>query len=334
MGNASVAAEASLPCNNSSQANSSGCPESTFYADLYVVLPVIYSLICAVGLTGNTAVIYVILKAPKMKTVTNTFILNLAVADALFTLVLPINIANHLLRHWPFGEVLCKVILSVDHYNIFSSIYFLTVMSADRYLVVLATVSSRRTPYRTYRAAKVTSLCVWLLVIVIVMPFTVFAHVDVSLDGRSSCLLDFPIPEVVWHRASRIYMLVLGFVIPISTICILYSAMLYKLRNMRLNSNAKALDKAKKRVTIMVFVVLAVCLFCWTPYHLSTIVALTTDLQPTPLLVGIAYFITSLSYANCSLNPFLYAFLDDSFRKAFKKILECRATPSRRSPLA
>lgn len=337
MGNAPVTAEPPTPCNDSSQANDSGSPalpqESTFYDDLYVVLPIIYSLICAVGLTGNTAVIYVILKAPKMKTVTNIFILNLAVADALFTLVLPINIADHLLRHWPFGEVLCKVILTVDHCNIFSSIYFLTVMSADRYLVVLATVSSRRMPYRTYRAAQVISACVWLLVMVIVMPFTIFAHVDVS-DGRSSCVLDFPAPDGVWQRASRIYMLVLGFAIPVSTICILYSTMLYELLNMQLNSNAKALDKAKKRVTIMVFVVLAVCLFCWTPYHLSTIVALTTDLQPTPLLVGISYFITSLSYANCSLNPFLYAFLDDSFRKAFKKILNCRATPSRPCPLA
>lgn len=75
-------------------------------ADFYVVLPVIYSVICAVGLTGNTAVIYVILKAPKMKTVTNMFILNLAIADDLFTLVLPMNIAEHLLRYWPFGEIL------------------------------------------------------------------------------------------------------------------------------------------------------------------------------------------------------------------------------------
>ncbi|CAL8324682.1 unnamed protein product [Merluccius merluccius] len=296
------------------------------YADLYVVLPVIYSVICAVGLTGNTAVIYVILKAPKMKTVTNMFILNLAIADDLFTLVLPINIAEHLLHYWPFGEVLCKIILSVDHYNIFSSIYFLTVMSVDRYLVVLATVRSKRMPYRTYRAAKIVSLCVWLLVILIVMPFTVFAEVFVNPDTtkRKTCVLSFPSPEGSWFKASRIYTLVLGFAIPVSTICILYTAMLYKLRNMRLNSNAKALDKAKKKVTVMVFVVLAVCLFCWTPFHLSTIVALTTDLSATPLLIGISYFITSLSYANSCLNPFLYAFLDDSFRKAFKKMLECR----------
>ncbi|KAG7283467.1 hypothetical protein CRUP_035260 [Coryphaenoides rupestris] len=297
-----------------------------FYADLYVVLPVIYSVICAVGLTGNTAVIYVILKAPKMKTVTNMFILNLAIADDLFTLVLPISIAEHLLHYWPFGEVLCKVILSIDHYNIFSSIYFLTVMSVDRYLVVLATVRSKRMPYRTYRAAKIVSLCVWLLVILIVMPFTVFAGVFVNPDSteRKSCVLSFPSPEGSWFKVSRIYTLVLAFAIPVSTICILYTGMLYKLRNMRLNSNAKALDKAKKKVTVMVFVVLAVCLFCWTPFHLSTIVALTTDFSNTPLLIGISYFITSLSYANSCLNPFLYAFLDDSFRKAFKKMLECR----------
>ncbi|CAL1605746.1 unnamed protein product [Knipowitschia caucasica] len=327
MDNLTMLANGLLVCNESDYTSNPNCTPSSelyFYADLYIILPIIYSVICAVGLTGNTAVIYMILKAPKMKTVTNMFILNLAIADDLFTLVLPINIAEHLLRYWPFGEVLCKIILSIDHYNIFSSIYFLTVMSIDRYLVVLCTVRSKRMPYRTYRAAKIISLCVWVLVILIVMPFTVFASVYSPNDDRKSCVLSFPSPENLWFKASRIYTLILGFAIPVSTICILYTMMLYKLRNMRLNSNAKALDKAKKKVTIMVFIVLAVCLFCWTPFHLSTIVALTTDLPTTPLLIGISYFITSLSYANSCLNPFLYAFLDDSFRKAFKKMLECR----------
>uniref|UniRef100_A0A4W4HE24 G-protein coupled receptors family 1 profile domain-containing protein n=1 Tax=Electrophorus electricus TaxID=8005 RepID=A0A4W4HE24_ELEEL len=296
------------------------------YPDIYIWLPVVYSIICAVGLTGNTAVIYVILKAPKMKTVTNMFILNLAIADDLFTLVLPINIAEHLLNYWPFGEVLCKVILSIDHYNIFSSIYFLTAMSVDRYLVVVSALHSKRMPHRTYRFAKTVSVCVWSFVILIVMPFTFFAGIYVTPDDtekRKSCVLSFPNPEMFWFKASRIYTLVLSFVIPVSTICVVYSVMLYKLRHTRLNSNGKALDKAKKKVTVMVFIVLAVCLFCWTPFHLSTVVALTTDLPTTPLVIGISYLITGLSYANSCLNPFLYAFLDDSFRKAFKKLLVC-----------
>ncbi|OWK63382.1 Neuropeptides B/W receptor type 1 [Lonchura striata] len=89
----------------------------------YITMPVIYSVICVMGLTGNTAVIYVILKAPKM--VTNIFILNLAIADELFTLMLPINIADYLLLH----------------------IYFLTVMSIDCYLTVAATTKSRKVSY-------------------------------------------------------------------------------------------------------------------------------------------------------------------------------------------
>lgn len=54
-----------------------------------------YSMIHAVGLTANLAIIYVILRAPKMKTVTNVFALNLAVADGLFVLLLPDNITEY-----------------------------------------------------------------------------------------------------------------------------------------------------------------------------------------------------------------------------------------------
>ncbi|XP_025905889.1 neuropeptides B/W receptor type 1 [Nothoprocta perdicaria] len=326
----------SLPeLNSSCVAGPRGCTEGgdgglntstpQLIPSFYITVPVIYSFICAVGLTGNSAVIYVILKAPKMKTVTNIFILNLAIADELFTLVLPINIADYLLLQWPFGEFMCKLIISIDQYNTFSSIYFLTVMSIDRYLVVMATTKSKKMSYRTYRAAKIVSLCVWSFVTVIILPFTIFAKVHKE-QGRSQCVFVFPHPESVWWKGSRIYTLILGFAIPVSTICILYTAMLYRLRHMRLHSNAKALDKAKRKVTLMVVVILAVCLFCWTPYHLSTVVALTTDIPQTPLVIGISYFITSLSYANSCFNPFLYAFLDDSFRKNFRKLLECRTT--------
>ncbi|XP_048205402.1 neuropeptides B/W receptor type 2 [Perognathus longimembris pacificus] len=290
---------------------------------LYALLPGVYSVICAIGLTGNTAVIYVILRAPKMKTVTNVFVLNLAIADGLFALVLPANIAEHLLQHWPFGETLCKLVLAIDHYNIFSSAYFLAVMSADRYLVVLATVRSRRMPTRTRGGAKVASLCVWLGVTIMVLPFFSFAHVYSNELQVPSCGLSFPRPEQAWLKASRIYTLVLGFLVPMCTICVLYVDLLRRLRAMRLRSSAKALSKAKRKVTVLVLAVLAVCLFCWAPFHLASVVSLTTDVPQTALVIGISYAITSLSYANSCLNPFLYAFLDDSFRKNFRTMVLC-----------
>ncbi|XP_040117149.1 neuropeptides B/W receptor type 1 [Oryx dammah] len=303
--------------------NASG-PPPPLPPPLAVAVPVVYAMICAVGLAGNSAVLFVLLRAPRRKTVTNLFILNLAVADELFTLVLPVNIADFLLRRWPFGELLCKLVVAVDQYNTFSSLYFLTVMSADRYLVVLATAESRRVAGRTYGAARAVSLAVWGVATLVVLPFAVFARLDEE-QGRRQCVLVFPQPEALWWRASRLYTLVLGFAIPVSTICVLYTSLLCRLRAIRLDSHAKALDRAKKRVTVLVVAILAVCLLCWTPYHLSTVVALTTDLPQTPLVIAVSYFITSLSYANSCLNPFLYAFLDDSFRRSLRQLLACRA---------
>lgn len=78
-----------------------------------VVITFIYFMVCAVGLCGNTLVIYVILRYAKMKTVTNIYILNLAVADVLCMMSLPFIAMQLSLVHWPFGEVLCRVIMSV-----------------------------------------------------------------------------------------------------------------------------------------------------------------------------------------------------------------------------
>ncbi|XP_020024806.2 neuropeptides B/W receptor type 1 [Castor canadensis] len=310
-----------LGCSNASSPAPLPLPQS-----LAVAVPVVYAVICAVGLAGNSAVLYVLLRTPRRKTVTNLFILNLAIADELFTLVLPINIADFLLRQWPFGELMCKLIVAIDQYNTFSSLYFLTVMSADRYLVVLATAESRRVVGRTYGAARAVSLAVWGIVTLVVLPFAVFARLD-DEQGRRQCVLVFPQPEAFWWQASRLYTLVLGFAIPVSTICVFYITLLCRLRAIRLDSHAKTLDRAKKRVTFLVVAILVVCLLCWTPYHLSTVVVLTTDIPQTPLVIAISYFITSLSYANSCLNPFLYAFLDDSFRRSLRQVMACRPAP-------
>nr|XP_025870868.1 neuropeptides B/W receptor type 1 [Vulpes vulpes] len=306
---------------------------------LAVAVPVVYAAICAVGLAGNSAVLCVLLRAPRRKTVTNLFILNLAAADELCALVLPVNIADFLLQQWPLGELLCKLTVAVDQCNTFCSLYFLAVMSADRYLVVLAAAESRRVSGRTYRAARAVSLAVWALVALLVLPFAVFARLDAE-QGRLQCVLVFPQPEAFWWRASRLYTLLLGFAVPVSAVCALYGRLLCRLRALRLHGQARALGRAKRRVTLLVAAILAACLLCWTPFHLSTVVALTTDLPQTPLVVAVSYFITSLSYASSCLNPFLYAFLDGSFRKGLplpaplpKLPSSLPGTSSRPSPL-
>ena len=88
-----------------------------------VVLTFIYFVVCIMGLCGNTLVIYVILRYAKMKTITNIYILNLAIADELFMLGLPFLAMQVALVHWPFGKAICRVVRTVDGINQFTSIF-------------------------------------------------------------------------------------------------------------------------------------------------------------------------------------------------------------------
>ena len=88
-----------------------------------VVLTFIYFVVCIIGLCGNTLVIYVILRYAKMKTITNIYILNLAIADELFMLGLPFLAMQVALVHWPFGKAICRVVMTVDGINQFTSIF-------------------------------------------------------------------------------------------------------------------------------------------------------------------------------------------------------------------
>lgn len=90
----------------------------------------------------------------KMKTATNIYIFNLALADSLVLVTLPFQGTDVFLGFWPFGNALCKTVISIDYYNMFTSTFTLTVMSIDRYVAVCHPVKAldMRTPHK----AKVT----------------------------------------------------------------------------------------------------------------------------------------------------------------------------------
>ncbi|MGH0180526.1 UNVERIFIED_CONTAM: hypothetical protein FKN15_004474 [Acipenser sinensis] len=76
-----------------------------------ITLIAAYSLIILLGLVGNSLVIYMIIKYKNMRTVTNYFIANLALADLMVdSLCLPFTLVYTLLDEWKFGAVMCHLV--------------------------------------------------------------------------------------------------------------------------------------------------------------------------------------------------------------------------------
>lgn len=117
--------------------------ESLFISFSHATAKLVYAIICIVGLIGNSLVIYVVLRFSKMKTVTNMYILNLAFADEMFLVGLPFLIVTLIFKHWIFGNLMCKIYMTISFLTQFTSSMLLTVMSADRFVAVVHPVSHK-----------------------------------------------------------------------------------------------------------------------------------------------------------------------------------------------
>lgn len=109
------------------------CPPTQMPISNLAVM-IMYAIVCLIGLLGNTLVIYVVLRFSNMQTVTNMYILNLAIADECFLIGIPFLITTMHLRHWAFGAFMCKAYMVSTSITQFTSSIFLFIMSADRYI--------------------------------------------------------------------------------------------------------------------------------------------------------------------------------------------------------
>nr|CAD7608874.1 unnamed protein product [Timema genevievae] len=268
---------------------------------LILITQVLYAVVCIVGLLGNSLVIYVVLRFSKMQTVTNMYIVNLAVADECFLVGIPFLLTTMNLRFWPFGNIMCKVYMTTTSINQFTSSIFLTIMSADRYIAVCHPISAPKV--RTPLISKVVSLTAWTASALLMVP--VFMYASIMDDEHNiSCNILWPESETVsGQTAFTLYSFILGFSIPLMLISIFYILVIRKLKTVGPKNKSKEKKKSssegdqvgpdrhhscQSRVAITIF-----------------------------LLAGI------LSYSNSAMNPILYAFLSDNFKKSFLKACTC-----------
>lgn len=194
----------------------------------------IYSVVCLVGLCRNSMVIYVILRYyAKMKTATNIYILNLAIADELLMLSVPSWSPPHCFAHWPLSATLPPRAQSMDAVNMFTSIYCLTVLSGvDRYVAGGAPHQGRTLP-PAHRGQGGESGRVG----------AVAAHHSAHRGLRHGGQQRQPVACNMHARALAswlvgfvLYTFLTGFLLPVGAICLCYVLIIAKMRMVALKA--------------------------------------------------------------------------------------------------
>ncbi|XP_039494663.1 probable G-protein coupled receptor No18 [Drosophila santomea] len=130
----------------------------------------VFLVIILVTVLGNTLVILAVLTTRRLRTVTNCFVMNLAITDWLVgTCVMPPSVVLYITGTWRFGWILCDIWVSLDILLCTGSILSLCAISLDRYLAVTQplTYSKKR---RSKRLALLMILVVWITALSITCP--------------------------------------------------------------------------------------------------------------------------------------------------------------------
>lgn len=198
-------------------------------------------------------------------------------------------------------------------------------MSFDRYLAVVHPISSMtlRTWSKTCVLIGVFYSIIFVLVSLAMLDFGVVEY-NFFDEYRSSCLYIRP------DSGRRFFACFFAFayVVPLGLICLLYGLMIRKLLGrMPRDGGSRSLaakTRSNRRVTLMVVVVVVVFAVCWFPIQIILILQTMHLFQENAItFVSIKIASSCLAYLNSCINPFLYAFLSESFRKGFRSVLQC-----------
>ncbi|XP_048367445.1 CX3C chemokine receptor 1 [Sphaerodactylus townsendi] len=282
------------------------CDQTGIHLFGKVYVPILYSLVFIIGLFGNLLVVFTIVKGGHRKSITDIFLLNLATSDLLFVISLPFW-GYYIVRGWTLGNLSCRIVSSFYSIGFFGGMFFITVISIDRYLAIVhATIFMKG---RTARHGFLTSLVVWVLAILCAAPH--FAYVQ---KLENTCAPRYP-PNLVntWPVFCNLEINIIGFLLPMVIMSICYLRIIKTLFTCK--------NHRKRRAMRLILRVVLVFFLFWTPHQVSIFLQtlkffnIFESCNVLRFLYYIMHATETLAFSHCCLNPIIYAFAGEKFRK-------------------
>ncbi|XP_007892708.2 C-C chemokine receptor type 6 [Callorhinchus milii] len=282
-----------------------------------VFIPILYIIIFVMGIIGNGLVVITYVFYKKMRSMTDLYLLNLAVADIMFIATLPFW-AVYESNQWIFGTFVCKFLKGVYSINFYSGVLLLAVISVDRYIAIVHATKSFNYRGKALLYGKIICAVTWLLVITASLPDFIYCEVyDFTTSGQKLCEIRYP---KEWSKIGKLIapsiQLSLGFFGPLLVMFFCYSMIIHTLLRVRSLQRHKAVR--------VVMAVVAAFVVCQVPYNITTLIETSVKNLHCEALkrLSLAKTVTKcLAFFHCCLNPILYVFIGVKFRFYFSKII-------------
>jgi len=223
----------------------------------------------------------------RRQSVANYYILNLAVADELFVLTLPLYCVASYTNDWPFGDAMCRLTYALRETNKYASLLTLVALSIDRCLATY------------HHLAHLRSITIGISICVVIWavslfaagtPYAIYSQVRLrGLTGRRSCQVSWPwTGQLVAQRVWTYGQLMIGLVTPLVVIAVANALLLHRLRSFAGLQTANAATRLSRRrsgacdssvrrqrasqnMARLVLAIVVIFVVCQLPYHIMEV---------------------------------------------------------------
>ncbi|XP_042227427.1 prolactin-releasing peptide receptor-like [Homarus americanus] len=301
------------------------------YPTTQAIFYIEYLTIFLLGVFGNCLVCYVVFRNKSMQNVTNYFITNLALADILLcVLAVPFTPLYTFMRQWMFGRVLCHLVTMAQGTSVYVSTLTLMSIAIDRFFVIIY-------PFRPRLRLSICYLIIvsiWLFSISATLPYALYVR-QVEYQDRYYCEELWPSESI--RQVFSGFTAIMQFVVPFIIILFCYVKISIRM-NERVrakpgtkNTRKEETDRERKRRTNRMLIAM-VTIFgtSWLPVNVVHLVGDYYAPASEWSYYNLCFFITHVvAMSSTCYNPFLYAWLNENFRKEFQLVLPCfQQTPS------
>ncbi|XP_022238764.1 cholecystokinin receptor-like [Limulus polyphemus] len=185
-----------------------------------ICLIFLYCIIFLLAIVGNMLVIITLAINKRMRTVTNVFLMNLAISDMLLgVFCMPFTLAGALLREFVFGEAMCRMIPYFQAVSVSVSAWTLVVISVERYYAICHPLKSRE--WQTLSHANRIILIVWAGSLICMLPVAILSELQPVRHNKYKCRESWP--SITAERLFNILLDVLLLMVPLCIMVVTYS---------------------------------------------------------------------------------------------------------------
>ena len=289
-----------------------------------------------VGILINSAFIFTLYRVQDtMRTTTNIYLANLAVADCLLS-------TSQLIVFWTpiTNRFSCGIPPLLFYMFSFVSVFFISLVALERYMAICKPALHRQTNSRT-RAFRL-SLTAWIASFVIVACHGGSISIDevcIAMPKAPGFSIHLSVCQIQdWAYVSINMIDSCQFVLAFVGNCELYMCIVRRLHQRKCNEQRRIHER--NHVAKMLAINACVFFILSTPIQILNLIKLTfhfanlnnNQLKTSELGMSILRRIAKIAFIlNSAVNPLIYSAFNSDYRKAFRRAFTC--TKRRRNPL-